>query len=53
MGFPGGLDGKESACSATDWDSVLGWKDALEEETATRSSILAWEIPLTEEPGGL
>ena len=30
----------------------LGWKDPLEEETATRSSILAWEIPRTEEPGG-
>ena len=31
----------------------LGWEDALEEEMATHSSILAWEIPWTEEPGGL
>ena len=31
----------------------LGREDALEEEMATHSSILAWEIPWTEEPGGL
>ena len=31
----------------------LGWEDPLEEEKATCSSILAWEIPWTEEPGGL
>ena len=31
----------------------LGWKDPLEEEMATHSSILAWRIPWTEEPGGL
>ena len=31
----------------------LGQEDPLEEEMATHSSILAWEIPLTEEPGGL
>ena len=31
----------------------LGREDPLEEEMATRSSILAWEIPWTEEPGGL
>ena len=30
-----------------------GWEDALEKEMATHSSILSWEIPLTEEPGGL
>ena len=28
----------------------LGWEDPLEEEVATHSSILAWEIPWTEEP---
>ena len=33
--------------------SSLGWEDPLEEEMATHSSILAWEIPWTEEPGGL
>ena len=31
----------------------LGWEDALEKELATHSSILAWKIPWTEEPGGL
>ena len=31
----------------------LGWEDALEEEMATYSSILAWRISWTEEPGGL
>ena len=31
----------------------LGWEDPLERETAIHSSILAWEIPWTEEPGGL
>ena len=31
----------------------LGWEDSLEEGMATHSSILAWEIPWTEEPGGL
>ena len=35
------------------WVRSLGWEDLLEEEMATRSSILAWEIPWTEEPGGL
>ena len=31
----------------------LGWEDLLEEEIATHSSILCWEIPWTQEPGGL
>ena len=31
----------------------LGWEDPLEEGAATHSSILAWRIPWTEEPGGL
>jgi len=31
----------------------LGWKDPLEKDMATHFSILAWEIPRTEEPGGL
>ena len=31
----------------------LGWEDLLEEEMATHSSILAWRIPWTEEPGRL
>ena len=35
------------------WVRSLGWEDPLEEEKATHSSILAWKIPWTEEPGGL
>ena len=35
------------------WVQSLGLEDALEKEMATHSSILAWEIPWTEEPGGL
>ena len=31
----------------------LSWEDPLEKEMATHSSILAWRIPWTEEPGGL
>ena len=31
----------------------LGWEDPLDKEMATHSSILAWRIPWTEEPGGL
>ena len=31
----------------------LGWEDPLEKEMVTHSSILAWRIPWTEEPGGL
>ena len=35
------------------WVQSLSWKDPLEEEMATHSNILAWEIPWTEEPGRL
>ena len=35
------------------WVRSLGQEDALEEDMATHSSILAWRIPWTEEPGGL
>ena len=35
------------------WVQSLGREDPLEEEMATHSSILAWEIPWTEEPSGL
>ena len=54
MGFPGGSDGKESACNAKDLDSIpgLGGK-SLEKGKAIHSSIVAWRIPWTEEPGGL
>ena len=35
------------------WVRPLGWEDPLKEGMATHSSILAWRIPQTEEPGGL
>ena len=35
------------------WVLSLGWEEPLEKEMATHSSILAWEIPWTEEPGRL
>ena len=50
---------KESVCNVGELDSIpglgrsLGWEDPLEEGVATHSSILAWRIPLTEEPGRL
>ena len=42
----GASDGKESACNAGDLGLILGWEDPLKEEMATRSSILAWKIPM-------
>ena len=53
MGFPGGSDSKESACNVGDLGLIPGLGRPLEEGMATHSSILAWRIPLTEEPGGL
>ena len=44
---------KKSACNAETWVWSLGWEDPLEKGTATHSSILAWRIPWTEEPGRL
>ena len=35
------------------WVQFLDWEDSLEKEMATHSSIPAWRIPWTEEPGGL
>ena len=46
-------DGTESTCSAGDLDSIPGLWRSPEEGMATHSSILAWRIPWTEEPGGL
>ena len=53
--FPSGSGGRESACSAGDLGLIhgSGWEDPLEKGMATHSSILAWRIPWTEEPGGL
>ena len=46
MGFPGGSDGKESACNAGHLVQSLGWEDPLEEGMATHFSVLAWRIPM-------
>ena len=51
--FPGGSDDKESACNAGDLSLIPGWEDPLKKEMATYSSVLAWRIPWTEEPGRL
>ena len=50
-GFPGGSGGLP-AVRETQVRS-LGWEDPLEKEMATHSSILAWRVPWTEEPGRL
>ena len=53
--FPGGSEGKESACNAGDegLNTSLGREGLLEKRMATHSSILVWRIPWTEEPDGL
>ena len=53
MGFPHRSVGKDSACNAEDPGSISLSGKPLEEGMATHSSVLAWEIPWTEEPGGL
>ena len=53
MGFPGGSDGKTSACNTGDLGSIPGSGRSPEEGKATHSSTLAWKIPWTEEPGRL
>ena len=55
-GIPKWLSGKESACQCRrqgTWVQSLGQEDPLEKEMATHSSIFAWKIPWTKEPGGL
>ena len=44
---------KNSPAMRETWVRSLGWENPLEKEMATHSSILAWRIPLTEEPGEL
>ena len=59
MGFPGGTSGKEPACQCRrckkhgfhPWDGKISWRRST--GMATNSNILAWEIPWTEECGGL
>ena len=53
MGFPGDSDGKESVCNTGDLGLITGLGRSPEKGMATHSSILAWRIPWTEEPGGL
>ena len=56
MGFPSGSVEKNPPTNARatgDTGLALGWEDPLEEGRATHSSILAWKIPWTEEPGRL
>ena len=53
VSFPGGSGGKESACDGGDPGSIPGSRRSPGEGNGTRSSILAWRIPWTEEPGGL
>ena len=52
-GFPGGSAVKNPFAMHEMQVRSLGWEDPLKEGTATPSSILAWRIPWTEEPGGL
>ena len=52
MGFPGGSVVKNPPANAGDTRLILGWEGPLEQEMITHSSILAWEIPQTEKPGG-
>ena len=51
VGFPGGSAVKNPPANAGDAGLIPGSERSLEEEMATHSSILAWEIPWTEEPG--
>ena len=53
VGFPGGPAVKDPPANAGDMGSIPGLEDPLEKEMATHSSILAWEIRWTEEPGRL
>ena len=57
LGFPGGSVIKKICLPTQEMQKMLvrslGQEDPLEEEMATHSSILAWKIPWTEEPGGL
>ena len=52
-GFPGGSVVKNLPAKQETWVRFLGREDPLEKGMATHSSIIAWEISWTEEPGGL
>ena len=53
MGVPSGPVVKNPSATQETRVRSLGWEESLEEEMATHSSILAWRIPGTGEPGGL
>ena len=53
MGFPSGSVVNNSPVTQETQGQSLGWEDPLGEGIATHSSILAWTIPGTEEPGRL
>ena len=53
LGFPGGSEMKNLPAVQETWVQSLGQEDPLEEKMTVDSSILAWKIPWTEEPGGL
>ena len=52
-GVKGSLSGSVGLPMKEMWVQSLGREDPMEKEMVTHSSILAWEIPQTEEPGGL
>ena len=53
MGFPGGSAVKNPPAMQGTWVRSRGQEDPLKKGMAAHSSILAWRIPWTEEPGGL
>ena len=53
LGFPVAQMVKNLPAMQETWVRILGQEDPLEKEMATHSSILAWRIPWTEEPGRL
>ena len=53
LGFPGGPDSKDCIYNAGDLGLIPGSGRPLEKGMSTHSSILTWEIPWTEEPGGI
>ena len=53
MGLLCSSDGQEFACNAGDAGSIPGGNILWREGMASHSSILAWRIPWTEEPGGI
>ena len=53
VGFPVGSAVKNPPTMQEMWVQSLCWEDPLEKKMATRSSVLAWKVPWTEEPGGL